>query len=164
LVIACAYPGLNACLPNVRFTQILGPVALPSGTYTIAIYGGGTGCTGGVALGPLDVSSMPDEIAAVFHTAAAPEVDLVVARAFGRGSSPETRVTGIPNGASLSTAVRAGNRDVALPAGGNTPAFGPVNVRVLPRTAYLMFACTLTSEGCFHETDRPRPGVGILGS
>jgi hypothetical protein len=173
--------GVNACLPNVRFTQILGPVALPAGTYTIAIYGGGTGCSGGVALGPLDLSFMPGETAAVaahltaagaptagkyavdlssagpgaarvnvFHTAAAPEVDLVVARAYGRGNSPETKVTGIPNGANLSTPLRAGNWDVALlPAGGSTPAFGPVNVRVLPRTAYVVFAVGSLADGSF---------------
>lgn len=173
--------GVSACLPRVTFTQILGPVDLPAGAYTIAIYGGGTGCSGAIALGPLSLSFAPGETAAVaahltaagaptagkypvdlssagpgaarvnvFHTAAAPEVDLVVARAFGRGNSPETRVNGIINGANLSTPVRAGNWDVALlPTGGSSPAFGPVNVQVRPRTAYLVFAVGSLSDGSF---------------
>ena len=173
--------GVDVCVPQVTFTQILGPVALPAGTYAVAIYGGGSGCTGAPALGPLSLSFAAGETAAVaahltaagtptaakypvdlssagpgaarvnvFHTAAAPEVDLVVARAFGRGQSPETRVNGIVNGANLSTPVRAGNWDVALlPTGGTTPAYGPVNVRVLPRTAYLVFAVGSLADGSF---------------
>jgi len=174
-------PGVDVCLPDVRFTQVLGPVALPAGAYSIAIYGGGSACTGGIALGPLALTFAAGETAAVaahltaggaptagkypvdlspagagaarvnvFHLAAAPEVDLVVARAYGRGNSPETKVTGIPNGANLSTPLRAGNWDVALlPAGGSTPAFGPVNVRVLPRTAYVVFAVGSLADGSF---------------
>lgn len=173
--------GVNACIPQVTFTQILGPVALPAGTYAVAIYGGGSGCAGTPALGPLNVPFAAGETAAVvahltaagaptaakypvdlssagpgaarvnvFHTAAAPEVDLVVARAFGRGQSPETRVNGIVNGANLSTPVRAGNWDVALlPTGTSTPAYGPVNVPVRPRTAYLVFAVGSLADGSF---------------
>lgn len=173
--------GVNTCVPQVTFTQILGPVALPAGAYSVAVYAGGSGCAGDPALGPLTLTFGAGETAAVvahltaggaptagkypvdlssagpgaarvnvFHTAAAPEVDLVLARNFGRGQSPETRVNGIINGANLSTPVRAGNWDVALlPTGGNTPAFGPVNVQVRPRTAYLVFAVGSLTDGSF---------------
>ena len=174
-------PGVDECVSSVTFTQILGPVALPAGAYSVAIFGGGSGCTGAPALGPVSLSFAPGETAAVaahltaagsptagkyavdlssagpgaarvnvFHTAAAPEVDLVVTRAYGRGNSPETKVTGIANGASLSTPLRAGQWDVALlPAGGSVPAFGPVNVPVRPKTAYLVFAVGSLSGGTF---------------
>ena len=38
--------GVNACVPNATFTQILGPVALPRWRLLVAVNGGGSGCTG----------------------------------------------------------------------------------------------------------------------
>jgi hypothetical protein len=171
---ACAFTG-------VRFTQVLGPVALPAGDYTIAISPSDGRCTNAPALGPVVIPFAAGETAAVaahltaggsptagkyavdltsagpgsarvnvFHLAAAPTVDLVVARAFRRGNAPETQVTGIANAAGLSTPLRAGQWDVALlPTGGSTPAFGPVNVQVLPKTAYLVFAVGSLADGTF---------------
>lgn len=169
---ACAFT-------DVRFTGVIGPVALPAGSYEIAIYPSTGSCSGTPALGPatiplaantttaivahLTAAGAPTVAVAevdvrrggpgfarvnVFHLAAAPAVDIELARAWGR--SPLTaEIPNVANGQDASTTLRAGNYDVAIvPAGGSTPV-AVFPAQVLPNRAYGVFAVGSLGGGSF---------------
>jgi hypothetical protein len=71
------------------------------------------------------------------HTAAAPEVDVVVARNY-YGGGPRIEVPGFANGDQIKTEVRPGDWDVTLELGG--PVYGPTVLTLKPFTAYSIYA------------------------
>ncbi len=170
--------GIQACLPNVKFTNVAGPFWVPAGTYTIAIRPANRqACSAAPALGPLDIPFEAGEDAAivahlnasggatagkfavdlrpagfgkarlnVFHLAAAPAVDINVSR----GGQTKLALTDVENGDSAAAGLRAGAYEVTIaPAGSPTPVFGPVNLRLRPFVAYLVFAVGSLSDGSF---------------
>lgn len=72
------------------------------------------------------------------HTAAAPAVDVVIARNYN-GGGPRTTVPDFANGDQIVTEVRPGNTDVTLELGG-APVFGPTTLNLRPFTAYEIYA------------------------
>jgi hypothetical protein len=72
------------------------------------------------------------------HTAAAPMVDVVVARNYF-GGGPRIEVPGFANGDQIATEVRPGDWQVTLELGG-TPVYGPTSLTLNPFTAYSVYA------------------------
>jgi hypothetical protein len=72
------------------------------------------------------------------HTAAAPEVDVVVARDY-YGGGPRIAVPGFANGDQVKAELRPGDWDVTLEFGG-APVFGPTLLTLEPFTAYSIYA------------------------
>jgi len=84
----------------------------------------------------------------VLHLAAAPEVDITVARP--GATHPSLSLTEVANGDSAAAGLRAGRYDVSIaPAGVPTPVFGPAPLRVRPFMAYVVFAIGSLSDGSF---------------
>lgn len=170
--------GIRACLPAVRFTTVAGPWWVPAGTYRIAIGPANqTPCSASPVLGPLDVPLEPGEDAAivahltasgqptagkfevnlrpagngkarvnVFHLAAAPAVDITVAR----GNRTALTLSDVENGDAAAAGLRAGEYSVSIaPAGSPAAVFGPVDLRLRPFRAYLVFAIGSLSGGSF---------------
>jgi hypothetical protein len=82
----------------------------------------------------------------VFHLAAAPEVDLTVAR----GGDVKLQLTEVANGAFADATFRPGAYGVSFtPAGLPAPVFGPFQFRVRPFAATLAFAVGSLSDGTF---------------
>lgn len=81
------------------------------------------------------------------HTAAAPTVDVWVARGM-RG--PALTVQDFSNGDQAAAQVRPGAWNVAIaPAGFSQPVFGPVSVELQPFTTYLVYAVGSVDTGSF---------------
>jgi hypothetical protein len=72
------------------------------------------------------------------HTAAAPAVDVVVARDYF-GGGPRISVPGFANGDQINTEIRPGDWQVTLELGG-TPVYGPTMLTLKPFTAYSVYA------------------------
>lgn len=72
------------------------------------------------------------------HTAAAPAVDVVIARNYN-GGGPRITVPDFANGDQIKAEVRPGNTDVTLELGG-TPVYGPTTLNLRPFTAYEIYA------------------------
>lgn len=72
------------------------------------------------------------------HTAAAPAVDVVVARDYF-GGGPRITVPGFANGDQIATEVRPGDWTVTLELDG-TPVYGPTMLTLKPFTAYSIYA------------------------
>ena len=82
----------------------------------------------------------------VFHLAAAPAVDINVSR----GGQTKLALTDVENGDSAAAGLRAGAYEVTIaPAGNPTPVFGPVNLRLRPFVAYLVFTTGSLTDGSF---------------
>lgn len=79
------------------------------------------------------------------HTAAAPEVDVNVARKYGRWGQQAT-FEGFANGDQISADLRPGIREVTLELDGE-PVFGPTTLRLRPFVTYSVYAV-----GTFDET------------
>lgn len=170
--------GIRACLPAVKFATVAGPWHVPAGTYTFAIRPANRrACSADPVLGPLPVPFEAGEDAAVvahltadgqptagkfevnlrpagfgkarvnvFHLAAAPAVDIVVTR----GDRTALELTDVENGDSAAAGLRPGSYEVAIaPAGDPTPVFGPVDLRLRPFVAYLVFAIGSLTDGSF---------------
>ncbi len=73
------------------------------------------------------------------HTAAAPCVDVDVARNQGRGRVPSVSVPGFCNGTQVPAEFRPGNWQATLSVDGNS-VFGPTQLNLQPNTAQLIFA------------------------
>ncbi len=170
--------GIRACLPGVTFATVAGPWHVPAGTYTIAIRPANRdACSEAPVLGPVGIPLERGEDAAivahltaegqatagkynvdlrpagfgkarvnVFHLAAAPAVDITVKR----GNRTALELTDVENGDSAAAGLRPGSYEVAIaPAGDPTPVFGPVNLRLRPFVAYLVFAIGSLADGSF---------------
>ena len=72
------------------------------------------------------------------HTAAAPSVDVVVARNYF-GGGPRIAVPDFTNGDQIAAEVRPGDWQVTLELGG-TPVYGPTPLTLNPFTAYSVYA------------------------
>jgi hypothetical protein len=72
------------------------------------------------------------------HTAAAPEVDVVLARNYN-GGGPRINVPGFSNGEQIKAEVRPGDQQVTLELGG-APVFGPTTLNLKPFTATYVYA------------------------
>jgi hypothetical protein len=72
------------------------------------------------------------------NTAAAPEVDVVVARDYF-GGGPRIMADGFANGDQISTELRPGDWTVTLELGG-APVYGPTMLTLKPFTAYSVYA------------------------
>ncbi len=86
----------------------------------------------------------------VFHLAAAPEVDILIARgSFDRCEAPPfLTIPEVGNGDFGSVSLRPGEYHVAIkPAGEPAPVLGPVPVTFLPNVAYLIFAVGSRADG-----------------
>lgn len=82
----------------------------------------------------------------VFHLAAAPEVDIDVAR----GGESKLRLAEVANGDYADAGLRAGAYGVTFtPAGLSSPVFGPFAIRVRPFMATLAFAIGSLGDGSF---------------
>lgn len=82
----------------------------------------------------------------VFHTAAAPAVDI----ALTRGRRTALALADVENGDSAAAGLRPGAYNVSIaPAGSSTPVFGPAEVAFRPFVAYLVFAIGSLSDGSF---------------
>jgi hypothetical protein len=72
------------------------------------------------------------------HAAAAPEVDVIVARKYGRWG-PQATFDGFANGDQISADLRPGVREVTLELDGE-PVFGPTKLRLRPFVTYSVYA------------------------
>lgn len=72
------------------------------------------------------------------HTAAAPSVDVVVARDY-YGGGPRITVPGFSNGEQIKAEVRPGDTQLTLELGG-APVYGPTTLTLKPFTAYDIYA------------------------
>lgn len=72
------------------------------------------------------------------HTAAAPAVDVVVARDY-YGGGPRIAVPGFANGDQIKAEIRPGDWTVTLELGG-APVYGPTMLTLKPFTAYSIYA------------------------
>lgn len=84
----------------------------------------------------------------VLHLAAAPEVDITVARP--GAAHPALSLGDVANGDSAAAGLRAGGYTVSIaPAGVPAPVFGPAPLRVRPFMAYVVFAVGAIADGSF---------------
>ncbi len=93
------------------------------------------------------------------HTAAAPAVDVTVAREED-GTGPSLTISDFVNGDQAEAEVRPGEWWVSIaPAGSGMPVFGPVAVELEPFTAYLVYAVGSVDTGTFTLLVEPVPGL-----
>jgi hypothetical protein len=93
------------------------------------------------------------------HTAAAPAVDVTVAREED-GTGPSLTIPDFVSGDQAEAEVRPGEWWVSIaPAGSGMPVFGPVAVELEPFTAYLVYAVGSVDTGTFTLLIQPISGL-----
>lgn len=171
----------DCAIPDFRFGQIVGPVALPAGSYDIEIAPANAGApcseaalisAPGVMLED-DVSySIVAHLTAdgaptasvfvndtetkrrfatvnVFHTAAAPAVDVSLKRDGPWWLRP-IKIRDLANGESASDQIYEGNYAASIvPAGTRDAVFGPVDLELESETVYLVYAVGSLSSKTF---------------
>jgi hypothetical protein len=164
----------GACaLPNFRYKQIVGPLALPAGTIRVAIHPANPSSPCGLPaiIGPADIVLNPNEDAAiiahltasgaptaskytvnlsptvanksrvhVFHTAAAPAVDVFLGTEFNvLGQTAFLLRQFVNNEQAVVTAPSGTWRLTVTVAGSSAPVIGPAQINLGENAAYLFF-------------------------
>ncbi|BCS33736.1 hypothetical protein TBR22_A29630 [Luteitalea sp. TBR-22] len=164
----------GACaLPGFRYRQIVGPLALPAGTISVAVHPANPSrpCGLPAIIGPANITLNPNEDAAiiahltaagaptaskytvdltptvnnksrvhVFHTAAAPAVDVYLGADYGSFSQTAFLVRQLTNREGAVSTVPTGNWQlVAAVSGTVAPVIGPAHVNIGPDAAFLFF-------------------------
>lgn len=164
----------GACaLPNFRYKQIVGPLALPAGTLSVAVHPANPSrpCGLPAIIGPANITINPNEDAAiiahltatgaptaskytvdlsptvnnkarvhVFHTAAAPAVDVYLGAEFNvLGQTAFLLRQFVNNEQAVVTAPAAPWNLAVTVANSASPVIGPAVVRLMENSAYLFF-------------------------
>jgi hypothetical protein len=129
---------------------VLGPVDIPYAAGEDAAIVAHLTASGSPTAGKYAVDLSPAGVGKgrvnVFHLAAAPEVDITVAR----GGATKLQLTEVANGDFADAGLRAGAYAVSFtPAGLEAPVFGPFHLRVRPFMATLAFAVGSLADDSF---------------
>ncbi|MCS6910584.1 MAG: DUF4397 domain-containing protein [Anaerolineales bacterium] len=170
----------GACaLKNFKFGEIVGPLSLPAGSYSIAISlaDGGAGCTNPPVIGPADIRFRPGENATVIAhltESGAPTASKFTNRVRGlnernarlvvrhtaaaptvdigvnRGDREIRCLKHLSNGGEVFTRVRAGEYSVFVyPTGAATPVAGPIPANLEGDKVTVVYAVGTLSKGTF---------------
>lgn len=164
----------GACaLPNFRYKQIVGPLALPAGTISVAIHPANPSrpCGLPAIIGPANIMLNANEDSAiiahltaggaptaskyavnltptvdnkarvhVFHTAAAPAVDVHVGTQFNVLANTAFLLRQFVNNEQAVVTAPAGSWQLSVAvAGGSAPVIGPATINLGQNSAYLFF-------------------------
>jgi len=164
----------GACaLPGFRYKQIVGPLALPAGTISVAVHPANPSrpCGLPAIIGPANITLNANEDAAiiahltaagaptaskytvdlsptvnnkarvhVFHTAAAPAVDVYLGTEFNVFAQTAFLLRQFTNNEKAVVSAPAGPWNLAVTvAGSSAPVIGPAVVRLMENSAYLFF-------------------------
>lgn len=166
----------GCAITGFTFGDITDGIALPGGSYDLAVRLSDGACGGPVAISapgvmleggksysivahltaggaptagvfPFTTVDRPGTArVVVHHTAAAPIVDITVARP---GGAQAATLQDVPNGASAGVNFRPGDWNVAIAPGAGGPAVFETALTLSPKTTYLVYAVGSLSTGSF---------------